>query len=376
MLTDGGQRLDGSPAPPADRTTDRLLERVDGAVDPIHTVYHLRIKLGEYDSDRLGSCLVRALRSAFHVLASDPPVATLADGVVERQVDALIATGIGAGDVSAAVEATNVVEGVDITRVPHERCERHDVATADPRTGPSASARFEALKSSIDDDATLTEDELEPNFASDDEEVPFAALVEEEPLADGPDHSPEHAAGDRPDPETMLAEITDAVERGAVDDETVAAFRSAVAPEAETSDRIVADHLKARVADLEAYTEALEAFLDENGRGDDPVGDLRHRLDAAERAIDRAAEERAATEETVAEVEATLDAVREGLRGVVRSVTDVREDVAALDERVDDVAGDVEATQETVTDVADDLETTRERVEEFQAWRRALAEQF
>ncbi|PSQ37010.1 AAA family ATPase, partial [Halobacteriales archaeon QS_9_70_65] len=91
------------------------------------------------------------------------------------------------------------------------------------------------------------------------------------------------------------------------------------------------EHLQSRVADLEAYTEALEAFLDEEGGAAAVVDDLRTEL--------------ATTNERLDDLESEVAALRAAVDGDEAS--------AGLAARLDDLEDDVETLESGLVDVAE-----------------------
>jgi DNA repair ATPase RecN len=123
-------------------------------------------------------------------------------------------------------------------------------------------------------------------------------------------------------------------------------------------------HLQADVADLRAYSAALEEFLDEHGSASEVVAEFDDRLDAFQ--------------DDLAALETRVDA-NEG------AITDVSEDVEAVRESVDDNDDDLEAVMvrlqavEEQLDDAGDLSTLADRltrveadVDEVNRWRESL----
>lgn len=131
----------------------------------------------------------------------------------------------------------------------------------------------------------------------------------------------------------------------AADRETLRELVEVNEPERE---RVRIDHLQARVSDLEAYSDAFEAFLDENGTGERLVEELQAGVDDLRgevAAID------AHVEEAIDRRNETIDALES--------------DLAALEETIEDrngVAADVDA-------VGEDLDALYDEVDELRTWR-------
>ncbi|MEM4781537.1 MAG: hypothetical protein QXG03_08270, partial [Halalkalicoccus sp.] len=121
------------------------------------------------------------------------------------------------------------------------------------------------------------------------------------------------------------------------------------------SERIQIDHLQSRVSELEAYTEAFESFLDENGTGDRLVADLQGGLSELR--------------EDVEVMDTELD---EAIERHEATIASLESDLADLDGAIgdrDDIAADIDA-------VSDDLDALYEDVDELRTWRDQLGMAF
>ncbi len=112
------------------------------------------------------------------------------------------------------------------------------------------------------------------------------------------------------------------------------------------------DKLQKDIADLRAYTDALEEFLEENGTGDQLIQDFRDQLDEVNTSLDNVEAELAETTETV-------DDVRE-------EVTDVSNEVEAISDEVDTVAGEVDDVESSVDDLEGSLAEVETAVDELE----------
>lgn len=122
----------------------------------------------------------------------------------------------------------------------------------------------------------------------------------------------------------LLGTLAEELEAAEPDDPDLAALRTALGVESPASVELRIEHLQSTVADLEAYTDALEAFLDENGDAQEVLADLREshdetidRLDDVEATAEDAAEEIEATEDRLG---ATIDAVRADIEAIEAEV--------------------------------------------------------
>ncbi|PSQ13940.1 hypothetical protein BRD02_11010 [Halobacteriales archaeon QS_8_69_73] len=124
----------------------------------------------------------------------------------------------------------------------------------------------------------------------------------------------------------LAAEIRD----GAVPAEDLKTLRAALGMSGGGSTAARVEHLQSRVADLEAYTEALEAFLDEEGGAAAVVDDLRTGLATTKERLD-------ALESEVAALRAAVDG-DEASAGLVVRLDDLEDDVETLESGLVDVA--------------------------------------
>jgi archaellum component FlaC len=175
-----------------------------------------------------------------------------------------------------------------------------------------------------------------------------------------------------------LEELRDALDVGAADESPDASFVAA-SGEAEERNSVEAriEHLQSSVADLEAYTGALEEFIDENGTGDqlselkDGFEETQERLDAFESRM----------EDNLEETREQLDAFESQIDDMSASVTDVEEEVdERLEAELDDVwssietaADDAEAASEEIDDLREELDDISEEVSEVAEMRERLA---
>jgi len=210
--------------------------------------------------------------------------------------------------------------------------------------------------------------------------------------------------------EALAAEVRD----GTIEAEHERVLREAFAePPEEASGSVDAriEHLQTQVADLSAYTDELERFLDEHGGGDGALADVEGRLaevaetvdelkagvDALEAETDdlgsNVADLESGLEETEADVDALEDRAEEAearLDDAETGIDDLRyleEDVMELEERTGDLPEleeTIEELQEERVDDIDDrlgelsetIDTLESEMEEMKAFRDRLSSAF
>jgi outer membrane murein-binding lipoprotein Lpp len=267
--------------------------------------------------------------------------------------------------------------------------EAGEPAEADPIEEESVedeSIEDEAEESDIEPPAETTVEPAEQDPAETDErESEAAAVADADSVLAGSDESPvaEESTADRSEEsepplghtetESVAAALAAEIEAGTVPAEDLSVLRSALGqPEHEA---VKVEHLQSRVSDLEAYTDALEAFLDENGPAWDLLEDLEADVEglnadlaSVEDRLDAAAEERNRTDEHLENLEDTVEAVA----GVAENIERVRGDLEALDERVEGL----EETMSDLRSLEDDVAALESDLEELAAWRDQLSDVF
>ncbi|MFB6104411.1 MAG: hypothetical protein ABEJ57_04905 [Halobacteriaceae archaeon] len=255
---------------------------------------------------------------------------------------------------------------------------------------------------SIQPDSTGTEDSLE----TDDEltgadESPESTIEDTEPIVAETDDTTKGEPS--PGSESMAAALADEIRAGNVDDDDLATLKQELGSDQSTETRL--GHLQSRVSDLEAYSQAIEEFIDEHGSAqqllrsvEDDLTTLANRVDELESTTEQAASDRQSLRGDVSDVadqvsaiEADIDdvagdvdrlqeelnAVRGDVAEVDQDVEEVRDEVSAVDEEVQHVREDVEDRLEsTVADLEDDLDSLQSDVQDLREWRSQLTDVF
>ncbi|MFT4909036.1 MAG: ElaB/YqjD/DUF883 family membrane-anchored ribosome-binding protein [Natronomonas sp.] len=132
----------------------------------------------------------------------------------------------------------------------------------------------------------------------------------------------------------LLGTLAEELEAAEPDDPDLAALRAALGVESPTSVETRIEHLQSTVADLEAYTDALETFLDENGDAQEVLADLRERHDET---IDRLDDVESTAEDAAEEIEATEDRLGATIDAVRADIEAIEADVATLSSELEAV---------------------------------------
>ncbi|MFB6132383.1 MAG: hypothetical protein ABEJ44_03125 [Halanaeroarchaeum sp.] len=265
-----------------------------------------------------------------------------------------------------------------------EETTAEDVGSAGDSPGPTdESASPDTGTGPIESERTMTE---EPRDATSEdvttgEETQAEPSTTDESGEDSPVDSP-----DRPDEspgaaDSLVAALAEEIRTDAIDDEDLAVIREAVGTPT-TSETVRLEHLQSRVSDLEAYTDELESFLDENGRA-------RSLLDHVESTVDALADD-------IEDLESRVDSAqgeREALRERIDTISDELSSVDDLEAKIERIGGDLDALEDRVADgeaarmevesleddlekVAQDVSDLEDDVEEFEQWRSQLSDLF
>ena len=137
------------------------------------------------------------------------------------------------------------------------------------------------------------------------------------------------------DDDSLLSELIDEIEGADPDDPEIVALRDALGidPTKATVEARI-DHLQSAVSDLEAYTDALEAFLDENGDAQRILGEIRERYEETTTRLDRV---ETATEEASESIESIESQVDSELEEVRSEMADLEAEIESLSEELSDV---------------------------------------
>jgi uncharacterized coiled-coil protein SlyX len=162
--------------------------------------------------------------------------------------------------------------------------------------------------------------------------------------------------------ESVVEALAAELDSGEVDDDTVAELRNALGVTTSGSADARIEHLQSQVADLEAYVDALEEFLDEEGDAQTLIDDVRG--DYAE-VTGRVDDLEADVTELSSTVDERIDAELAGVEDDVESLeADVAELSSTVDERIDaELAGvedDVESLEAKLERMEDDLADVKE----------------
>lgn len=264
-----------------------------------------------------------------------------------------------------------------------DEAEDEDIGTLD-LTDPNAE-QVEATPDAVDlvddgddegDDADAEADDGDAESDEEAEEPDEQAAQEPEAEVESDDDETadtEQATGGAVDIESVASALATEIEDGEVDDDDLEVLRSELEVESSGGSggaveaRI--EKLQTDVSELDAYVDALEEFLEENGTGQDliqglqdDVANLEDQLGGLEDDIDDNTQQVASLEDSVGGIQSDL----QSLKGDVKDVDD---DIDAIQGSIDDLEGDLDDIDE-VDDRVDDIE---ENIEDLQEWREQLS---
>ena len=265
---------------------------------------------------------------------------------------------------------------------------------------------------------TFDADAMEPGPADDDlfrDPTEADVNASQEPARDGFDE--DRAGQEGPSttvPTTDSQDVAKALladlKSGAVDQEVRDALREElVGGEGSQSMEIRLSHVQSRLEEISAYTDALEAFIDDHGTAsvietlDEEMDELSETVETLEADIRQERQERkdvagrlqavegkvagiSAVDEDLTEVRSQLDTLESRLGSTDGKVEDTVEDLGAIRSEVralsDDVAelssrlDDFEAVAATVEDLESEIADLDDDIDALEAWRDTVSEAF
>ncbi|MEF8774465.1 MAG: hypothetical protein V5A37_07080, partial [Halobacteriales archaeon] len=195
--------------------------------------------------------------------------------------------------------------------------------------------------------------------------------------ADGTRAGVGHTPATADDDDGVVDRLVEELEQGTVDDDQLATLREALGVQQRESVRTQVSHLQSQMAEMEAYVDALEEFINEHGEGRalieefsaelsetrSSLSDLRSTVGRLQSSVEAGREERTDLQSSLDAVETRLDEFEDAVP--------VEEDVAALADRVDGLEASVDAE---VGELADELAAVQETAESNAAWRRQVVD--
>ena len=254
-----------------------------------------------------------------------------------------------------------------------ETADAEDTGTEEPgETGTAAEA--DADEPPVDAE-TVVEPEAEPEESvSDGRPEDGTEPDEDEQQADGTVSAASAVDG------SLLAALAREARENDLPDEDAAALREALGvsdqPDGSVEARV--QRIQRDVADLRAYTDALEEFLDENGTGRqileearEGIGQFEDRLDEFERTVERVETNVDETDAATQELRSDVGEVRGEVEETAASVEDLEAEVATVGEDLDEVREQVPDG-----DLTERVEEMESDLQELREWQTQIKETF
>lgn len=144
--------------------------------------------------------------------------------------------------------------------------------------------------------------------------------------------------------ESVVERLADELEAGTVPGEDVARLRAALFDDESGSLAARVEKLQQDVDEVLAYANALEAFLDENGTGEQLITDTRDEVDEIRSQV-------GAVRDEVGDLRTELDRTRQTVDRTAAGVGDVESAVADLEAELGRVDAEIESLQEWRTEL-------------------------
>ncbi|MFB6164680.1 MAG: hypothetical protein ABEJ31_05930 [Haloarculaceae archaeon] len=234
-----------------------------------------------------------------------------------------------------------------------------------------------------EDDAEETADaEADEGDDGDDEETTEST---ETATDDETDELENATNSHEPAVESVAAALAEEIRAGEVADDDLELLRDELdlgdgAADGSGADDARIQKLQTDVSDLQAYIDALEEFLEENGTGQDLIEDVQGQLESVqgeldsiqsdvEAQIDDIEADVADNDEQVEALDSDVGAVRDDLQSLKGDIKDLDDDIDELQSEVGDVAEEVD----DVEDVSDQIDDIQDDIQDLKEWREQLS---
>ena len=151
-----------------------------------------------------------------------------------------------------------------------------------------------------------------------------------------------------------------------------------MAEEADGSDQARLDQLQDDIADLRAYTGALEEFLDENGTGEQLIEGFEEKLDSFEGRLDSISSETETNSSRLESVDESVSAVDEEVDSLGGELEDVGSQVDSVEEQLDELETTLDELEERVPedDTLERIDEMEETLDDLQSWQEQIKQTF
>lgn len=182
---------------------------------------------------------------------------------------------------------------------------------------------------------------------------------------------------------SLAATLAEEIRSGEVPEAEVRVLRDALfegTPEeaGDSTDARIA-HLQSAVADLRAYTDAIEEFIDENGGARALLEDLEGSIAEIENSLATVEERTEDTADLTHQVGSDVDDLEEDVQNVYEELDDVHVDVESLEDELETVRSDMGASEEVedrLGDLEDEVDEIHRELEDLAEMRDRMASVF
>ena len=209
------------------------------------------------------------------------------------------------------------------------------------------------------DDEAEVEDEEGEDAAEESEPDDEAETEAESETADGP----KTATNGEASVESVAATLADEIRAGEVADDDLELLADELDLGGGTNGAVDAriESLQTDVSDLEAYIDALEEFLEDNGTGQDLIEDVQSQLDEIQGQMSSVQSDIDINNQQVDDLDDTVGTIED-------DVQSLKGDIKDLDDDVSDLEGDLS----DVDNLDDRLEDLESELEDLNEWREQL----
>ena len=236
------------------------------------------------------------------------------------------------------------------------------VTSVDPPLEEGAAAVVNDAGSDVVRDVIAGESDAVPGLEDDEDEDVETLNLKDPNQPDDAGGSGESGGGDGAsaaggsEVDSLVGALAAELRNGSVDEDDVVLLRKAfdvVSEDSSVDARI--QRLQTEVADLLAYTDALEEFLDENGTAEQTIEEFRSEVETLQSDLDAVRSLARSHEESLSTIESTVDGVESSMESLESEMDEVLSDVETVQSEVEEVGSSVDDVESSVDEVEEDL---------------------
>jgi peptidoglycan hydrolase CwlO-like protein len=277
---------------------------------------------------------------------------------------------------------TDSVPGLD-----EEGDEDEDIGTLD-LADPNAKEADEQADEQADEEEDEAEAEQDQAEQAEEDEAEAEQEDEEEQEAQAEDGEEDEAEetetesatnGAMTDIDSVATALATEIREGAVDDDDLEVLKEELDIEGGSGGGAVdarIESLQSNVADMEAYVDALEEFLEENGTGEDIITDVQDQIDDLKSEFDGFQSELDGLQGDIDENASQVESFDDDIGELKDDLQSLKGDIKDLDDDIEDVnqiIGDVEGELEDIDEVDNRIDDVEGEIEELKEWREQLS---